>query len=110
MPNVFRWAKLAVEDEHERMTNVTFGYISSVGQAACPEIKHILPEIVDLLLETKNTSDLFGKIISTCIFDEYEKWIEKSVTWVTLQHHEACRVMPNSDLEQWIFSVHTIYS
>ena len=26
-------------------------------------------------------------------------WIEKSVTRVTDRHHEACRVMPNSDPE-----------
>ena len=30
-------------------------------------------------------------------------WIEKSVTRVTDQHHEACRVMPNSDPEWQIF-------
>ena len=26
-------------------------------------------------------------------------WVEKSVTRVTDRHHEACRVMPNSDPE-----------
>ena len=30
-------------------------------------------------------------------------WIEKSVTRVTDRHHEACRVMPNSDPEWQIF-------
>ena len=40
----------------------------------------------------------FGlEIIS--IFHERMVWIEKSVTRVTARHHEACRVVPNSDPE-----------
>ena len=39
---------------------------------------------------------IFG-IIS--IFHGCMVWIEISVTRVTAQHHEACRVMPNSDPE-----------
>ena len=38
-----------------------------------------------------------GRIIS--IFHGCMLWIEKSVTRVTDQHHEACRVMPDSDPE-----------
>ena len=33
------------------------------------------------------------------IFHGCMVWIEKSVTRVTGRHHEACRVMPNSDPE-----------
>ena len=33
------------------------------------------------------------------IFHECMVWIEKSVMRVTVRHHEACRVMPNSDPE-----------
>ena len=33
-------------------------------------------------------------------------WIEKSVTRVTDRHHEACRVIPNSDPEWRIFYPH----
>ena len=33
------------------------------------------------------------------ILHGYMVWIEKSVTRVTDRHHEACRVMPNSDPE-----------
>ena len=42
-----------------------------------------------------------AEIIS--IFHVCMVWIEKSVTRVTDQHHEACRVMPNSDPEWQIF-------
>ena len=45
-------------------------------------------------------SELFqpmGKIIS--IYHGCMVWIEKSVTRITDWHHEACRVMPNSDPE-----------
>ena len=37
------------------------------------------------------------------IFHGCVVWIEKSVTRVTDRHHEACRVMPNSDPERQIF-------
>ena len=37
------------------------------------------------------------------IFHGCMVWIEKSVTRVTDRHHEACRVMLNSDLEWRIF-------
>ena len=37
------------------------------------------------------------KIIS--IFHVCKVWIEKSVTRLTDLHHEACRVIPNSDPE-----------
>ena len=42
-----------------------------------------------------------GEIIS--IFHVCMVWIEKSVTRVTGRHHDACRVMPNSDPEWQIF-------
>ena len=41
--------------------------------------------------------DTVFEIIS--IFHGCMVWIEKSVTRVTDWHHEACRVMPNSDPE-----------
>ena len=41
---------------------------------------------LDLQTTTKYSIDLLS-------------WIEKSVTRVTVRHHEACRVMPNSDPE-----------
>ena len=41
-----------------------------------------------------------GEIIS--IFHGCMVWIEISVTKVTDRHHEACRVMPNSDPEGYI--------
>ena len=37
------------------------------------------------------------------IFHVCMVWIEKSLTRVTDRHHEACRVMPNSDPEWQIF-------
>ena len=38
-------------------------------------------------------------IYNISIFHGCMVWIEKSVTRVTDRHHEACRVMPNSDPE-----------
>ena len=50
-----------------------------------------------LMYLLKNSPDNRGMIIS--IFHVCMVWIEKSVTRVTDRHHEACRVMPNSDPE-----------
>ena len=47
--------------------------------------------------ETRGYPYLECKKIS--IFHVCMVWIEKSVTRVTDRHHEACRVMPNSDPE-----------
>ena len=47
--------------------------------------------------ETRGYPYLVWKNIS--IFHGCMVWIEKSVTRVTDRHHEACRVMPNSDPE-----------
>ena len=40
------------------------------------------------------------------IFNGFEVWIENSVKSVTVQHHEACRVMPNSYPTDGIFNLH----
>ena len=39
------------------------------------------------------------QVCTISIFHVCMVWIEKSVTRVTDRHHEACRVMPNSDPE-----------
>ena len=45
----------------------------------------------------RELSQPMGKTIN--IFHGCMVWIEKSFTRVTDRHHEACRVMPNSDPE-----------
>ena len=50
-----------------------------------------------LNIHTMEKCDFLKHIIS--IFHVCMVWIEKSVTRVTDRHHEACRVMPNSDPE-----------
>ena len=42
---------------------------------------------------------LLSRYETISIFHECMVWIEKSVTRVTDRHHEACRVIPNSDPE-----------
>ena len=51
----------------------------------------------DVLRPPHGTTPAAVKIIS--IFHGCMVWMEKSVTRVTDRHHEACRVMPNSDPE-----------
>ena len=45
----------------------------------------------------------FQRCWNISIFHGCMVWIEKSFTRVTDRHHEACRVMPNSDPEWQIF-------
>ena len=47
-----------------------------------------------------------NSLLSIRIFNGCEVLIENSVTRVTVRHHEACRVMPNSYTSDGIFSLH----
>ena len=46
-----------------------------------------------------NSSGQTVQIQMICIFHGFEVSVKKSVTRVTVRHHEACRVMLNSDPE-----------
>ena len=48
----------------------------------------------------------YGLTMIIRIFNGCEVLIENSVTRVTVRHHEACRVMPNSYSSDEIFSLH----
>ena len=63
MPVVFKWAKIAFEEEHEDMMSLTFGILHSVALAPAPEFKDSLPEVIDLMLETGKTRELSSKMI-----------------------------------------------
>ena len=49
--------------------------------------------------DTGNVDANSSQYDNISIFHVCMVWIEKSVTRVTDRHHEACRVMPNSDPE-----------
>ena len=55
-----------------------------------PLIENMYRTIWDNLKQTWHKISIFHR----CVV-----WIEKSVTRVTDRHHEACRVVPNSDPE-----------
>ena len=58
----------------------------------------------------KQTSSLFLFLNRNIrIFNGCEVLIENSVTRVTVRHHEACRVMPNSYPSDGIFNLHRRY-
>ena len=62
MPEVLRWAKISLEEEHENMMRVCYGILNWVGAGATPtEFKTCLPEIVDLMLESEKFSELYCK-------------------------------------------------
>ena len=49
--------------------------------------------------EVSRVKDWVSGNCGTSIFNGCMVWIDKSVPKVTDRHHEACRVMPNSDPE-----------
>ena len=90
--------------KHFRVYN--FLQIADLQQEHQREMEGLLENVRQLSRELK----LQMVIIDNFIPPEYQVgiisifygcmvWIEKSVTRVTDRHHEACRVMPNSDPE-----------
>ena len=65
MPEVLRWSKIALKEDHEQMINVTFGILSWVGIAAPVEFKDSLAEFVDIMLVSEKCQDLYCKFSET---------------------------------------------
>ena len=63
MPHLLRWAKIALAEEHDDLTELTFRMISTMGRAVPKEFKTDLPQIVNLMLETDKCDDLACKYI-----------------------------------------------
>ena len=74
---------------------------SSVQFMYFPYNMNFCKTLLDTLKHFVLSLGTIEKIIS--IFHGCMVWIEKSVTRVTDRHHEACRVMPNSDPMRQIF-------
>ena len=70
---------------------MSFGVFRGVSKMTSLLKFSVLKSLLTLL------SQPMGKTISN--FHGCMEWIEKSVTRVTDRHHEACRVMSNSDPE-----------
>ena len=61
IPEVLRWAKIAIEEDHTDMLRIFFGILSWIGLSPSADFKDSLPEFVDLMLESEKCQDLFGK-------------------------------------------------
>ena len=61
MPNIIRWAKIAVEEEHDAMTDVTASLLSTVGQTPPTAFSKYLPDLFDLLLKSEKCQGLHGQ-------------------------------------------------
>ena len=92
MTHLLRWAKIALAEEHDDLTDLTFRMISTMGRAVPKEFKTDLPQIVDLMLETDKCDDLACKYIHGIV--EYKKlssmrgWDRK----IRPRGHQACLV------------------
>ena len=56
-------------------------------------------QLLSLFASNLNYCKVSRAFLTISILHGCMVWIEKSVTRVTDRHHEACRVMPNSDPE-----------
>ena len=61
MPNILKWAKIAVEEDHDDFIHWMFSKLHLVGIAPPEEFKDLLPEIVDLMLVSEKYNELFSK-------------------------------------------------
>ena len=78
MPEVLRWSKIALKEDHEQMINVTFGILSWVGIAAPVEFKDSLAEFVDIMLVSEKCQDLYCKFSETCLKRPVKKWTKQT--------------------------------
>ena len=63
MPNIIRWAKIAVKEDHEDMTNVTVSLLSIVGLSPPTAFSKHLPDLFELLLKSEKCQCLHGKSV-----------------------------------------------
>ena len=61
---MFKWTKIAYEEEHKDMMRLTFGILHLVAMAPAPEFKTSLPEVIDLMLETGKTKELHSMFVA----------------------------------------------
>ena len=60
IPEVLRWTKLALTEEHKRMTQWCIGILNWVGLAKPAVMKDHLPEIIDIMIEYEQYDQLNG--------------------------------------------------
>ena len=63
IPDVLRWAKLAVKQKQNNMTNVLFSLLSLIGMSAPTSMKDSLPQLMNLMLDSGRTGEMFGKLL-----------------------------------------------
>lgn len=71
MPNILRWAKIAAEEKHNMMKHHMLGALTVLSMASAEQFQNCLPEVMDLMLTTKKTTELFG--ISLLLFTQTTK-------------------------------------
>ena len=64
LPVVLKWTKIAYEEESKDMISLTFGILHLVAMAPAPEFKALLPEVIDLMLETGKTRELQSTFVA----------------------------------------------
>ena len=61
MANILRWARIAVDEDHEDMMSYTFNILQTVGYEPPEEMKDMLPELLDLMFHSDKCSELTSK-------------------------------------------------
>ena len=61
MHNVLTWARIGHEENHKEMIRITLSAINFLDQAPPETFGYLLPDVLDLMLVTKKTTELFGK-------------------------------------------------
>ena len=63
IPDILRWAKLAVKQKQNNMAGVLFSLLSLIGMSAPTSMKDSLPQLMNLMLDSGRTGEMFGKLL-----------------------------------------------
>ena len=61
IPEVLRWTKIALAEEHKHVTRQCFDILNWVGLSSATLLKSYLPEIMDIMLEFEKYDELSCK-------------------------------------------------
>ena len=64
MPNLLRWARIAVDEDHEDLMQYTFSILHQFGYQPPGEFKEYLPDILDLMFHSEKCKELASKLFS----------------------------------------------
>ena len=80
MPNLLRWAKIAVDENHEELMRYTFSVLQTIGYQPPGEFKEFLQDILDLMFLSEKCKELSSKLFSLLSIADPENFVKGGPT------------------------------